>query len=188
MSALVKQNTLSKRSLQFFKLSFLQYQKRPHSRILYLACKYVLAHAELKQLSRRADLIQLQFLIAQMHLRKWGKCASTAKFRAQTQTCHLLEHTTGFSKKRDHGPLKTFISQRHTALARQEAMRPCWWWRSCLLGTFMQAEACHLISRDHPPFGTAIWIPKCKTGPPNCMRLNVNSVQWCPETRTSCPS
>lgn len=51
-------------------------------------------------------------------------CQLCVKFHAQTQTCHLLGHMTWFSKKSDHGPLKTFISQSHTVLARQDAEPP----------------------------------------------------------------
>lgn len=145
--------------------------------------------AKLKQLVSRADLIQLQCLTSQMHLRKHSKRASTSKFHAQTQgtnSCHLQEHMRGFSKKSHHGPLKIFISQRHTALARQEAEPPQTMVERPHWGPVCRRKHVTSSAGTIPLFGTAIWIPKHKTGPLNCTRLNVTSVQRCPGTLTSC--
>lgn len=85
----------------------------------------------------------------------------------------------GFSKNSDQRSLKTFTSQRHTALARQDTENLLMTATLPALGIWRQTETwfltSHFIRRDSAPLGTAIWIPKHKTGPPNCTRLNVNS-------------
>lgn len=95
------------------------------------------------------------------------------------QTCHLLGYMMGFSTNSDQRSLKAFTSQRHTALARQDTENLLMTDKPPALGIWRQTEiwflTSHFICRDSAPLGTAIWIPKHKTGPPNCTRLNVNS-------------
>lgn len=121
-----------------------------------------------------------------------SSCQGCVNFHAQMQTCHLLGYMMGFSKNSDQRSLNTFTSERHTAFARQDTKNLLMTAKLPALGIWRQTETwfltSHFIRRDSAPLGTAIWIPKHKTGPPNCTRLNVNNIQYCPETRTNCLS